>query len=88
MKMLIWQQVKTPPDEAESHLCKHQQQFLDQIQTQTQVESPFFLQKEKRNTNTKTRTWIKTHLLNCFDFDFDLIWEIDEASFEILQKKF
>ena len=74
MKMLIWQQVKTPPDEAESHLYKHQQQFLDQNPNTNTSWIPLFLaEREKKdkhkNSNMDQNPPIK---LLWFWFWFDL----------------
>ena len=53
--MLIRQRAKTPRDEAESHLCKHQQQFLDQNPNPNPNTSwiPLFLAKREKKHKQK-----------------------------------
>ena len=74
--MLIpWQRAKTSRDEAESHLCKYQQQFFDQnLNTNTSWIPIFLADREKKHKHKNSNTLIKTHLVYCFDFDFDLIF--------------
>ena len=86
MKMLIWQQVKTPPDKAESHLCKHQQQFLDQNPNTNTSWIPLCLAEREKKHKHKHK-----HKNRNMDRNppSKLLWSkpTDGASFEILQTK-